>query len=121
MPIPETILTADRDQFFQDWSEPITLRTLEQTYDPETLQTTETHTDTTLQALISTTSAEPTPATAAQHATTDLNATTKSEDLPALAPNPLTQILWNESLWQVISAIESPTTQLTTLHARKIQ
>ena len=74
----------------------------------------------TLDALIGLVPQSPTPATAARHHTQEITATVKRDDLPELAPGPLTRILWNGAEYEVTETIDAPAAQLTTLHARRI-
>lgn len=118
--MPPGILPSDRNQLFADWSEPITLRTVTQTYDADTLQLTESTTDTEVEALIGLHPQIATPSTAAQHHGTLLTVTVKSEDLPAPLSPPLTRILYNDQQHQVTTITENPTAQLTTLQAHRL-
>jgi hypothetical protein len=118
--MPPGILPSDRSQLFTDWSEPITLRTITQTYDPDTLQLTESHTDIALDAIIGLHPQSPTPTTAAQHHSALLTVTVKSEDIPASISGPLTRLLYNALEYQVTTITENPTSQLTTLQAHRL-
>lgn len=118
--MPPGILPTDRDQLFADWSETITLRTITQTYDPDTLQITEATTDTELEALIGLQPQVATPTTAAQHHATLLTITVRSEDIPTPLAPPLTRILYNDLEHRVTAITENPTAQLTTLHSQRL-
>lgn len=118
--MPPGILPSDRNRLFTDWSEPITLRTITLTYDPDTLLLSESHTDAALDAIIGLHPQSPTPTTAAQHHAPLLTVTIKSEDLPANISAPLTQLLYNTLEYQVTTITESPTAQLTTLLANRL-
>lgn len=96
-------LLTDRDLWFADWGETVTFREVAGTFDPETLEVSESHTDTALTAIIGEGAAKPAFSTAGQHLTDDLTVVIKAEELPTDDPAPHCRIVRSGVEYDVVS------------------
>ena len=99
--VDSQILIADRDQQFNDWAKLVTFREVSQTYDPETMQISETFTDTSLQAIIGTRPFVSQGVTADQYLSEDLKIQLKAEELPGVHPASTCRIVYLGNEYQV--------------------
>jgi len=95
------VLIADRDQQFNDWAKLVTFREVSQTYDPESMQISETYTDSSLQAIIGTTPFISQSVTADQYLSEDLRIQLKAEELPGVHPASTCRIVYSGNEYQV--------------------
>jgi hypothetical protein len=112
-------LLTDRDLWFADWGEAVTFREVAQTFDPETLQVAETHTDTALTAIVGEGRSRPAQGTAAQHLADELTVVIKAEELPTSDPAPHCRLLRGGVEYDVIAYERSAADLVYALRCRR--
>lgn len=113
------LFTADRERRFADWGVDVVLRVVTETYDPQSLQTTETHTDTSITAIPGEAPSTPATGTRGIHLNHDLTFLIKSEDLTGSEPSTNLRIVYNNDEHDVVNFHLSPDGQTYAVGVRK--
>lgn len=120
MTVTSDQLTADRDREFDDWSEPVVLRRVTQTFDPETQQIGSAFEDFNVSAIVGTLADEPLPDAGAQARTVDLIVRVKREDFPGSNGAVNWRVLYASLEYDVIEQTTGPAGHTIELRCRKV-
>lgn len=118
--IPESIITGVRDQLFADWAVPVTFREVQQVYDPEEGEVSETVTDVTLLAVVGPVTNPTTTDTAAQHRSHERAFLIRAGDLPESASFLTSRIIHEDVTYAIAAADHAPLSDVIVFSTRSL-
>lgn len=119
MTIPHAQLVADRDRRFADWGETVTFREVGRSFDPQTQQVSESHTDTAVTAVVADEPWKPVPDAAGQYLSGEIGFVIKAEDLPVTEPSAAHRVVYDNVEYDVLAFHRSAQKLVYILDCRK--